>query len=97
MSKNICTLTKWFPSEILDHQDFFDGCKEMEITGLNLITRINILSNYLKNNKAFKFNHILISENEMHVTVSICYHTFLASNRDFVNLILLPVNLLLVL
>lgn len=71
MSKIIATLTKWFPSEILDHQNFFDGCKEMETTGLNLITRINFLSNLIRDNKGSKFNHPLISENEMHLTVSI--------------------------
>lgn len=71
MSKNICTLTKWLPVEILEHQEFFDGCKEMENTGLNLITRINVLCNKIKNNKGIKFNHPLVSENEMSVTVSI--------------------------
>lgn len=70
MSKNICTLTKWFPYEILEHQDFFDGCKEMEITGLNLITRINLLSNFVKNNKGFRYNQPLVNENEMFLTVS---------------------------
>lgn len=70
MSKNICTLTKWFPNEILEFQDLFDNCKQMEVTGLNLVTRINHLSNYIKKNKCFKSSQPWISENEMHITVS---------------------------
>lgn len=70
MSKNIYILTKWFPTEILEEHDFFEGCKEMEITGLNLITRISLLCNFIKNNKGFKINQSIITENEVMITVS---------------------------
>lgn len=70
MSKNIFILTKWFPTEILEEQDFFEGCKEMKITGLSLITQITHLFDSIKINKGFKFNHHVITENEMLITVS---------------------------
>lgn len=70
MSRNISSLTKWLPSEILEYENFFGCCRELEITSLNLIKRFNILLNNLKQKQYSKFNHALKDKNELQVTVS---------------------------
>lgn len=77
MSRSIQTITKWVPLEIINYNDLFQSCKELQATALNLLHRVCKALTKLKARRAcFSF-----FEKEFELQIQVCSITFITTQQ----------------